>query len=231
MNRMGTALLSAASLLAAGTAAATVREGPVGSPQWTYFQVGYYETDGFENFGRADGGDIRGSLGFLENWHIGVSYVDADFDVFDVSGDYDGYRIWGGWHQAVSSSGNTHAFADVFYYDLDGGEGGGSTFKFENKGYGVAFGVRSVLLRRLELEGAVQYARGTAKEKQSGTTVFDEDYTGLSYVIGGRYHWSEIFSTGVTITLDDAASNSGGLYGSSSNSIIFDVRASWKDFF
>ena len=48
MKRIGIAVLSAASLLAAGTAAAA-------EPQWNYGQIGWIQSDGPEDAGEGDG--------------------------------------------------------------------------------------------------------------------------------------------------------------------------------
>ena len=58
MKRIGIAVLSAASLLAAGTAAAA-------EPQWNYGQIGWIQGDGVEDLGEADGFKVDGSIGFL----------------------------------------------------------------------------------------------------------------------------------------------------------------------
>lgn len=73
MKRIGIAVLSAASLLAAGTVAAA-------EPQWNYGQIGWIQGDGFEDNGESDGFKIDGSIGFLNNWHAQASYQDGDVD-------------------------------------------------------------------------------------------------------------------------------------------------------
>ena len=67
MRKTGIALLSAASLLAAGTAMAA-------EPQWNFVEAGWIQGDGFEDSGTLDsvtldGFQLRGSLGFLNNFH------------------------------------------------------------------------------------------------------------------------------------------------------------------
>jgi hypothetical protein len=74
MKRIGIAVLSAASLLAAGTAAAA-------EPQWNYGQLGWIQGDGFEDEGESDGFKMDGSIGFLENYHAQLAYRDGEIDL------------------------------------------------------------------------------------------------------------------------------------------------------
>ncbi len=213
MKLMGTALLSAASLLAAGSAMAA-------EPQWTYLQAGWIQGDGFDDFGKTDGFEVKGSLGFLQNFHAQLSYVDGEIsdDDFSSDPDFDGYNVLLGYHQAISSSGNTQFVADLNYFDIDfdGAEG----FNGDNKGYGVGFGLRSMLADKFELEGKVTYTRGELDFFGDS-----EDYTDTGLQIAGRYHWTSAISTGITLTLNDttAASYVGG------DSAVFDVRWTFGD--
>ena len=201
MRTTGIALLSAASLLAAGTAMAA-------EPKWTYLQLGYVQGDGFDDFGKSDAFELEGSIGFLGNYHAQLSYVDGDISDDGDDLDFDGFDLVLGYHQAITSSGATQFFADINYFDIDfdfdGGEGSVS-----NTGYGIGLGLRSFVGSNLELEGKITYTRGELDDDFFS----DADYTDTSLEVGGRWHWTPNFSTGLMLALNDSTASTFGIGG------------------
>jgi opacity protein-like surface antigen len=217
MKRIGIAVLSAASLLAAGTAAAA-------EPQWNYGQIGWIQVDGYENadysLPEGDGFKVNGSIGFLENYHFQLSYEDGTYDIEDGDVDWDGYRATLGFHQGISASGNTQLIANINYFDIDFDEDGAEGGDDSSDGYGLGFGLRSMVSDKVELEGMINWTKGTW-DPASGP---DEDYTDTTISVGGRYHWLPNVSTGVTLSL-----NGDGDTGSfdSSDKFLLDLRYSF----
>jgi opacity protein-like surface antigen len=216
MKRIGIAVLSAASLLAAGTAAAA-------EPQWNYGQIGWIQSDGFEDASEGDGFKVDGSIGFLENYHFQLSYEDGTYDGVSADTDWDGYRATLGFHQAISSSGNTQFIANVNYFDIDYDEDGAEGNATAD-GYGLGFGLRSMISEKVELEGMINWVKGNLDLDYVG----DIDYTDTTLVVGGRYHWTQNISTGLSLTLNDSgASLSNSEFGVGGDSALIDLRYSF----
>ncbi len=217
MKRIGIAVLSAASLLAAGTAAAA-------EPQWNYGQIGWIQGDGIEDDGEFDGFKIDGSIGFLENYHAQLAYQDGTIDgsssYYGADIDFDGYDLTLGFHQAISSSGNTQVIANINYYDIEYDEDGaeGNT---DNTGYGLGFGLRSMISENVELEGMITWVKGEIDWNGSSP---DDDYTNTTLRVGGRYHWLPSVSTGITLNIN--GSNDTNSYASGDSALI-DLRYSF----
>lgn len=214
MKRIGIAVLSAASLLAAGTAAAV-------EPQWNYGQIGWIQGDGLENDGESDGFKVDGSIGFLENYHFQLSYEDGTFDDYSNDTDWDGYSVKLGYHEAISASGNTQIIANINYFDIDFDEDGGEGYSSSTDGYGLGFGLRSMISERVELEGMINWIKGNWDPDWSSN---DEDYTDTSLTVGGRYHWMPSLSTGITLSINGSGST-GSFYGG--DTALIDVRYSF----
>lgn len=214
MSKFGTALLGATALVASGAAIAA-------EPQWDYVQIGWIQGDGFDDYGKTQGFELKASISFLENFHAQLSYADGDIkDDFDFDNpDFDGYDLTLGYHLPVTASGNTHFVADVNYFDYDFKTDG---FSADNKGYGLGVGVRSVLGDKVELEGKLTYTRGEF-DIYGG----DDDYTDTSVKVGVRYLWTENLSTGLTVTVNDtkAAYYFGG------ESAVIDLRYGFGSLF
>ena len=218
MKRIGIAVLSAASLLAAGTAAAA-------EPQWNYGQIGWIQGDGSENGGQSDGYKIDGSIGFLENFHAQLGYKDGTTDgYYGRDTDWDGYNLVLGYHQAISSSGNTQIIANINYFDIDYDEDGGEGYSGNDgsvDGYGLGFGLRSMISERVELEGMINWTQGNVDPNGSSSY----DYTNMVLSVGGRYHWTPNFSTG--LMLDVSGSNDASAYYGSGDTATIDLRYSF----
>lgn len=216
MKRIGIAVLSAASLLAAGTAAAA-------EPQWNYGAIGWIQGDGLEDDGESDGFKLDGSIGFLENYHFQLSYEDGTYDGYYRDTDWDGYRATLGFHQAINSNGNTQIIANINYFDIDFDEDGGEGSNDGSAdGYGLGFGLRSMLSDKVELEGMINWTKGTWDPDYSGSS--DEDYTNTTLSVGGRYHWIPNLSTGLMINVN-AGGDTGSFYGD--DTAVIDLRYSF----
>ena len=215
MKRIGIAVLSAASLLAAGTAAAA-------EPQWNYGQIGWIQGDGIENAGQSDGYQIDGSIGFAENFLFQLGYKDGTTEGAGYYGDtdWDGYNVTFGFHQAISSSGNTQFIANVNYFDVDYDENGSSDDGSVD-GYGLGFGLRSMISENVELEGMVNWNQGNVDPDTSSSF----DYTNTVLSVGGRYHWTPNFSTG--LMLDVNGSNDTAAYYGTGDTATIDLRYSF----
>lgn len=219
MKRIGIAVLSAASLLAAGTASAA-------EPQWNYGQIGYIQSDGVEDNGEGDGYQIAGSIGFLDNFHFQLSYEDGTYDGTPDT-DWDGYRATLGFHQAINSAGNTQIIANINYFDIDFDEDGAEGLSANADGYGLGFGLRSMISDNVELEGMINWTKGNYDEDDTTYySGFDEDFTDTTLVVGGRYHWMPNFSTGLTLTVNAGGSTDSSSY-TSGDSALLDLRYSF----
>jgi hypothetical protein len=218
MKRIGIAVLSAASLLAAGTAAAA-------EPQWNYGQIGWIQSDGFEDAGEGDGFKLDGSIGFLDNYHFQLSYEDGTYDgdggYYSDDTDWDGYRTTVGFHQAINSSGSTQFIANINYFDIEYDEDGAEG-NLDSTGYGLGFGLRSMISEKVELEGMINWTKGEL-DPDGGS---DSDYTDTALVVGGRYHWTPNISTGLSLTINDSATTVAS-YGLGGDSALIDLRYSF----
>ena len=223
MKRIGIAVLSAASLLAAGTAAAA-------EPQWNYGQLGWIQGDGADNYGQADGFKINGSVGFLRNYHFQLSYEDGTIDgngfgYNDV--DWDGYTATLGYHEAISNSGNTQIIANLNYFDLDydedGSEGNGKLGSTD--AIGLGFGLRSLISENVEVSAMINWYDGTFDPGNSGGS--DEDFTDTNLELGIRYHWLPSISTGLTLNVNGSGGSLGSYGVVSGDSAVIDVRYSF----
>lgn len=219
MKRIGIAVLSAASLLAAGTAAAA-------EPQWNYGAIGWIQGDGLENGGESDGFKVDGSIGFLNNYHFQLSYVDGTIDGYNDDIDWDGYNVTLGFHQAISSSGNTQFIANVNYFDLSYDEDSGF-YDGDQDGYGLGFGLRSMLSDKFELEGMINWTRGEWDPDNSSYYSGKADYTDTSLVVGGRYHWMPELSTGLTLNINGSNGVLSNMSAGGGDSAVIDLRYSF----
>ncbi len=120
-------------------------------PDYNYLEGSYQRIDIDDDFADVDGDGfaIAGSLEVAENWHIFASYGKADLD-FGI--DLDEASVGGGFHAALSPT--TDIVANLAYVSVDADALGGS---FDDDGFGVALGVRSLLSEQFELAGFIDY--------------------------------------------------------------------------
>ncbi len=210
MNKLGTALLSASALLVAGTAAAEL-------PEWTYGQVGYFQGDSFGTE-QTDGFTVDGSIGFLDVWHFQAGYIDGSLGQGSVTNDFDGWNVTIGAHPAINEK--SQLVLNGYYfdtsYDVDGGEGFGSSV--DRDGFGLGVGVRTNVTDKVEASAIANWTDASFDEDSLSD---DNDATSISLVLGGRYNWTKNFSTGATVVINDPTIVA---FGDNNNSMNLDVR-------
>lgn len=211
MNKLATALLSTSALLAAGTAAA---EGP----EWTYGQLGYYQGDSFGD-DQTDGVTLDGSLGFLDIWHVQAGFIDGSLGQGDADNDFDGWSVTVGAHPSITADSQLVINGTFFdtSYDADAGPFGDSV---DRDGYGFGVGVRTNVTDKVEASVIASWTDSSFDEDDAS----DTDATDISIAFGGRYNWTENFSTGATVVIGDPV-----ILGSD-NSMNLDVRWTFAGF-
>jgi hypothetical protein len=197
MNK-GIALLSAAAMLASGSALAGEATG--GSDiSWTYLQLGYVSADG-NDAAETDGFNVMGSLGLAPNWHVGAGYTALDTDENEPFGNdsfgSDTWQLSVGWNGGLTKS--SQVYADLGYFDteydddFDGAEGDGIF---------LSAGVRARLIQALEVGAEIRHTRGEFEGFGDGI-----DYNDTGGSLWGQYFFVPNFSCGAAYTL-----NSGGV--------------------
>jgi hypothetical protein len=183
----GVAVLGTAALLAAASATA-------GDLPWTYLEVGYAKQDGNDLL-ETDGFQVKGSIGFLNQWHAQVEYTDGDMDSdMELDADFDGYRLVVGAHPQLTEK--TQLVADLQYFDYDLDIDG---IDISTDGFGIGLGLRHSLSDKFELMAQVWYIDG---EVDTNAFFGDIDYNDTVVELSGRYNWTPNLSTGVSVSLD-----------------------------
>ena len=149
-------------------------------PDYNYLEGNYQRIDIDDDFADVDGDGfaIAGSLEVAENWHIFASYGKADLD-FGI--DLDEASVGGGFHAALSPT--TDIVANLAYVSVDADAFGGS---FDDDGFGVALGVRSLLTEQFELAGFIEYV--DRDDAGDDTTLSGEGWYRLTrnFALGGK---------------------------------------------
>ena len=187
MTKLG-GVLAAMTITAAGTAFA-------GGPQWTYVDAGYARGDSFGNDGKNDLWNIGGSFGFMDMWHVQADYASASIDDgsnSSVDFGYDQWSITAGAHPHINDS--TDLVFDLRYGSVSPDE---SAFS-DSDLWSLAAGVDSMFTDKFELTAKVVWTNYNADDN---SLVQGENVGG---VLGGRYHWTENFSTAINYTIDDS---------------------------
>jgi len=149
-------------------------------PSWTYADIGYVVGDSDGNNDDVDGFSLRGSLGFAGIWHAQLDYTDVDVDP-DAS--VDAYEIRVGIHPAATD--NTDFVLDIGYFDGTVEESGEPDLDFD--GISLRTGVRSNISDNIELRSFISLTYGDFE---------NEDFTEISYSVGGQYNFNEAWSVG-----------------------------------
>jgi hypothetical protein len=180
--------------LLVAAAALAVSTGAMAGPSWTYVDAGYVTGDAGDE--STDGFGLRGSFGFADIWHIQADYLYYEqAGGKDKSGgnDVNGYSIRGGVHPAVTD--NTDFVADIAY---TGGEIDNGSTKTEPDSIDLRTGVRSNV-GNLELRSFVTLSYGS-EDLPGG----NDDFTSVSYQVGGQYNFSDAWSVGADVSLNDS---------------------------
>ena len=179
---------TAKKLLAAAVMAASV-PAFAESPDWSYVEASYLssEIDGLGDELEPEGFEIKGSWLVSEHLFVDGAYSSQEDDINTILGDIDleldVYNLGVGARFPVAAS--TDLYGRVSYenwkLELD-------SFDEDENGYGIAAGVRSVVLEGLELNAEVGYldvgdaVDGEERWKVGGIYSFDNGIgIGLSY--------------------------------------------------
>ncbi len=176
-------------LLLAVAPLATMAEGL----SYSYVELDYLDLD-IDDAPSGDGFAVRGSVGFANNWFAFADYADASVDVIDI----ENIMVGLGGHFPINS--NWDVVGRVGYTEIDLSVPGADV---SDDGYLVTAGLRG-LLSQFEMEGHVVY---TDLSDGGDETAFE---------IGGRYHFTEMFSAGLAYRMGDDA-----------NTLFAGVRLSW----
>jgi hypothetical protein len=144
------------------------------SPGWKYVEGGLWNVNP-DRGSSEDGWFLGGS------WELGK---ETRFHVFAEAGDLDSNTQWsvgGGWHGLLGE--RADIVAEGAFVDAD-----------EVDGFRVAGGVRWMLLRRLELNGWVNYVDLDSTDQTSFEVGAIFDLT-KRFGVGGSYDWGDDFDT------------------------------------
>jgi len=134
---------------------------------WTYAEGGYGRFD-------PDGGSSE------NGWFLGgsVNLAKLPIHLFGEWGDYDRIDIWqvgGGWHGLLGKKADL--FADGAFYDAD-----------VEDGFAIRFGVRWMVLERLELNGNLAWTDLDLTDNKSATVGAVFDFS-KRFGVGGSLEW------------------------------------------
>jgi len=135
------------------------------SPSFNNLEVGYSNVD-FDGLPDFSGFEIKGSKELSDNWYIAGDYTDVSEDGFSLKLTTLGF----GYKNDFSPSSSFFAELDYARIDADGG--------FDESGYEMTFGVRSMLSSQFEVKAAVEYL-----------DIDNDDTTSL--VLGGAYNFTD----------------------------------------
>jgi opacity protein-like surface antigen len=134
------------------------------NPSFDHVEIGFTEFD-FDGLNEVDGFEIKASKELSNDF-----YVAGDWTRLSESGvDLDLLTVGLGYKNEFSQSSTFFSEIDFAKYKGDGG--------FDENGYQVTAGVRSMLSKQLELKAAIEYL-----------DINDVDTT--TYVIGGAYNFN-----------------------------------------
>lgn len=194
------------------------------NPAWTYGQVGYVRADSGDD--STDAFRVKGSLAFLEQFHVQAEWFDGEYGDSEASFDgednvdFDGYRLVVGAHPSLAP--NTDGVLQLQYFDIEAdGDGSGyyGNTDVEIDGFGVGAGLRHMLTDKVEL-GAVAWWN----EAEWDADGDDEDFSDISIEFAGRYAFTENLSAGVAVVTNDPLTDHG-------DSMTIDLRWQFNDLF
>jgi hypothetical protein len=113
------------------------------TPSFDNIEIGYanFDFDGFD----VDGYEIKGSKQISDDFYIAGDYTDISENGNSISLTTVGF----GYKNDFSASSSFFAELDYARFDADGG--------FDENGYEITFGVRSMFTEQLELKAAIEY--------------------------------------------------------------------------
>ena len=160
-------------LLITGTAVAQAQEMRTTALDYTYAELRFVDVD------VADGSGLRlnGSYLFDNNWLLvgGVSSVDFDFDVDSLTIELGGGYVW-----SYSNEFDLLATARIVSVEVD------TPFGSEDEtGFALTAGTRGLITSQFEVRGSVNH--------------INLDNSDTYIELGGDYHFTEVFSAGLTL--------------------------------
>lgn len=162
-----------------------------GDLSYTYAEGGFGRVD-LDNIDTGDSYFLGGSLAFGTNWLGFAEYSKSDFSQAGADANVDQFQIGFGGHfpmtDAVDFVGKL-AYVDESV-DVNTPFGNGTA---DDSGYMLSAGVRTQVLEKLDLTGAVEYV-----------DFGDSDDTGLS--LRGLYEFTDMFSLGARVGYSDNSS-------------------------
>lgn len=196
-------------------------------PAWTYGEIGYARADSGDE--TTDAYRINASLGFLEQFHARVEWMDGDLgnpsDCYGCSGyddgEVDGYRLALGAHPSLGP--NTDGVLEVHYFDYEA-EYDDGYYQMDADGFALAAGLRHMLTEQVELNALATWSEGEWDFHDSYYYSGDNkpDFSDISIQFGGRYLFNENLSAGVSVVMDDPVFMS-------EDSMTFDLRWQFAD--
>jgi hypothetical protein len=143
--------------------------------EYTYIEASYVYLDSDQLNDKLDGWDLTGSLELPMNFFLQASVRQQSADA-----DFDQYKIGAGWHFGLIP--RLDAYGILSYQDV---EVSGSGSDYSDTGAGAEVGLRFSLLKKLELNGRMQWS--------------DLENSDTSGGLGARWYLTERFSLGVNI--------------------------------
>ncbi|WP_018983630.1 outer membrane beta-barrel protein [Salinimonas chungwhensis] len=120
-------------------------------PTWNYAEVGYQTTDidGLDEFEPA-GFSVKGTTSIGEKFFLTASYRDLSDDEMGLDLDMSQFSAGVGYRYSVTRSTDIFGIASFENLDVEASGPGGSVGDDES-GFGIAAGVRSMVIDQLEL--------------------------------------------------------------------------------
>jgi hypothetical protein len=158
------------------------------SPSYSYVEGGYVLTD-IDGIGEdADGFLLRGSIEITDDFFLFAGYTDQGIAGIDLKQ----YGVGAGY--AWSMTDTTDLYGKVGYVKAEADLAG---FGVDDDGYSLGVGIRSFVMKQLELEAAVSYV--DLSDSGDDTT----------FGAGARWYFTEHFALGVEAEVGDDATSYG----------------------
>jgi len=155
---MKKSILAVALIMASGAAMAQ-------SPNWNKVDISYLDSDIEIGSGKAsfDGFGLNGSVALNDNWMLFADYKSVDEEANGASLELEMLSAGAGFYKSVSDNTDMFATLSAERFETSGSAGGIATSEGET-GYGVGFGLRSMLTQSFELGGEVGYVNISSED-------------------------------------------------------------------
>jgi hypothetical protein len=155
---------------------------------YTYIEGSYLDIDVDDADADGDGFGIAGSVALTELFHVFGSFASAELDGpmgFDV--DFDTFEFGAGVNYPLGN--NLDAVGRLSYLNLEVDVPGFGNA--DDDGYGLYGGLRGRLTAPVELEGGISFAD------------LDEGGDDTSFVLAGRYYFTDQWAAGLSADIGD----------------------------